>query len=138
MTAKTESGDRWERSPGYVYFIGVGDPPTAVKVGISTQRDITRRLSTLQCGNHEPLILLGVIPFEGTERPMLEAAKREAELHGQFAVLQRFRKGWAGSEWFTASPELLELVRSTATPPSQRGLPSTLAKPGPGRNAVER
>ena len=73
MPAKTESGDRWERSPGYVYFIAVGDPPVAVKVGISTQRDIVRRLSTLQCGNHEPLLLLGVIPFEGTERPTVAA-----------------------------------------------------------------
>ena len=83
MAAKTESGDRWERSNGYVYFIGVGDPPTAIKVGISTQR-------------------------------MVEAAKREAELHARFATLQRFRKGWAGSEWFTASPELIELVSLTA------------------------
>jgi hypothetical protein len=94
VTAKTESGDRWERSPGYVYFIGVGDPPTAIKVGISTHGDITRRLSTLQCGNHEALILLGVIPFEDSERPMLEAARREAELHAQFAKSQRFKKGW--------------------------------------------
>ncbi len=133
VAAKTESGERWERSPGYVYFIGVGVPPQAVKIGISTQRDIGRRLSTLQGGNHEPLTLLGVIPFEAGERPMLEAARHEAELHERFASAQRFRKGWAGSEWFTASPELFTLIAEQAVPPSARGLPSSIAKPGPGR-----
>lgn len=133
MVAKTESGDRWERSPGYVYFIGVGVPPTAIKIGVSTQRDIVRRLSTLQGGNHEPLTLLAVIPFEGGERPMVEAAKREAELHARFAPLQRFRRGWAGSEWFTASPELLDFISKETVSPSQRGLPPSIAKPGPGR-----
>jgi hypothetical protein len=133
MAAKTESADRWERAPVYVYFIGVGDPPTAIKIGISTQHDILRRLGTLQCGNPEPLILLGVTPFEGMDRPMLEASRKEAELHARFAALQRFRKGWAGSEWFTASPELLALISTTATPPQGRGLPTSIAKPGPGR-----
>lgn len=133
MAAKTESGERWERSPGYVYFIAVGDPPSAVKIGISTQRDIARRLSTLQCGNHEPLTLLGVFPFDSGERPMLKAARREAELHAQFAHLQRFRKGWAGSEWFTASRELLAIIEAETVRPEERGLAASIAKPGPGR-----
>jgi hypothetical protein len=133
MAAKTESGDRWERSPGYVYFLSVGDPPVAIKIGISTKRDILRRLGTLQCGNHEPLTLLGVIPFEGGERPMIEAYQRERELHARFAHLQRFRNGWAGSEWFTASPELVSFALSISTPPDVRGLPSSIAKLGPGK-----
>lgn len=133
MASKTESGARWERSPGFVYFIAVGQPPVAVKIGIATQRDLPRRLSTLQCGNHEPLTLIRVIPVEGQERPMLEAARLEAELHARFAHLQRFRKGWAGSEWFTFTDELQAFVAAAGVAPAERGLLDSAAKPGPGR-----
>jgi hypothetical protein len=125
--------ERWYRSPGYVYFLGVGERPTAIKIGISTQRDIRRRMGTLQCGNPEPLVLLGVIPFEGTERPMADAEQAERELHSRFAPLRLFRKGWAGSEWFASSAEILELIRDRAVSPSARNLPKTLSPLGPGR-----
>jgi len=133
MAAKSEGMEKWYRSPGYVYFVGVGERPDAIKIGISTQGFIKRRLGSLQCGNHEPLALLGVIPVDAGERPMAEAERIERELHATFAGLQRFRKGWAGSEWFTASPEILAVISERAVSPASRGLPRRVTRPGPGR-----
>lgn len=129
---KAESQDRWERSPGFVYFIAAGAPPVAVKIGISTERDLKRRFSTIQSSNHEPLTLFGLIPFRDGERPMLAAERAERSLHQRFAHLQRFRNGWTGCEWFTATPELLEFVAKEAARPDSHGLPESLAKFGPG------
>jgi len=133
MAARSESGERWERSPGYIYFIAAGSPPLAVKIGVSTQRDITRRLSTHQGSNHEPLTILRLIPVEGFERPMVEAERQERELHARFSSLCRFAPGWAGSEWFTATADLLDFVSSQGVDPEDRGVPRTIARPGPGR-----
>ena len=126
------SEDKWERSCGYVYFIAAGDPSIAVKIGISTERDLKRRFSTIQSSNHEPLSLLGVIRFEGSERPMLDAQRHEKSLHVRFARLQRMQSGWTGSEWFTATPELMEYVSSVTSPPHEHDLPCSVARHGPG------
>jgi len=99
--------DAWERSPGYVYFIAACDPPIAIKIGITVKKGLRKRLSAHQGSNHEPLTILKLIPFDNEERPMVSAQRMEQHLHEKFARLQRFEKGWAGSEWFTADPELL-------------------------------
>jgi len=130
---KTESQDRWERSPGFLYFIAASDPPIAIKIGISTQRDVRRRFSTIQGANHEPLFLLGVIPFAQGERPMLDAQRKEAELHVRFAQPQRFREGWAGSEWFTPAPELMAFISEVALLP----LSTASSHPSPSRGRVD-
>jgi hypothetical protein len=136
--AKSEVEERWERSPGYVYFIGASNPVVAVKIGISTQKDIGRRLSTHQGSNHEPLSILGILPIEIGERPMLSAEKLERQLHKKFAHLQRFKNGWAGSEWFTAAPELMDFIEKECLTPEKRLLKRSIAKPGPGlSNNVE-
>jgi len=132
MPKKTEYQDKWERSPGYVYFIAAGEPVKAVKIGVTVQRGIKRRLRGLQSANHEPLKILGVIPFEGVKRPMLAAEKKERELHQKFAHLQRFEKGWVGSEWFSVTPKLLEEIKRISVRPMSLGIVASLAKPGPG------
>jgi hypothetical protein len=60
---------------------------------------------------------------------MLAAQTREGELHRQFAHLQRFERGWVGSEWFTCAADLLDFIREHALPPDQLGLPSTIGRP---------
>lgn len=125
---KSEPMSRWESSPGFIYFISAKDPPIAIKIGISTQRDIKRRFSTIQGGNHEQLFLIGVIPFDSGDKPMLDAWKRERQLHKQFTHLQHAEDGWAGSEWFAPSVDLLCFIKANALDPSQRNLERTIYK----------
>jgi len=54
--------------------------------------------------------LLGAIPLEQGERPMLAVQPRQGELHRHFAHLQRFEREWVGSEWFTCAEELLDFI----------------------------
>jgi len=130
--SKSQSQDSWERSPGFVYFIVAGDPPVAIKIGVTTQAELQERFRTHQSSNHEPLRLVGVIPFEGGERPTREAVQKEGELHKRFSHLQRFMPGWVGSEWFTAAPELNDFISKHTVPPHQYTLPETVCRPGPG------
>ena len=129
---KDPGEERWERKAGYVYFIAAGDPPEAIKIGISTVDDIKRRLSTIQSSNHVPLRIIGLVRFEGVVRPMLAAQQRERELHELFRQAQRMRNGWTGCEWFNPTPELLALISDEAQPPSRFGVEATAAKLGPG------
>ena len=132
MAAKGAEQEIWERSEGYVYFVAAGDPPVVVKIGITTAPRLGNRVREHQGSNHEPLRLLGAIPFRDSERPMADAQAREQSLHRQFADLQRFEAGWAGSEWFTATPGLLAFIESVAKSPAELRAPESEAKPGPG------
>ena len=124
--------DEWERSPGYVYFIGAGDPVKAVKIGVTKQKGIIQMLRHHQTSNHEPLRILAVIPFEATERPMLKAEEKEKELRTKFAHLQRFKSGWIGSEWFTVSDDLLAEIDKIGIKPKELGIKDSVIIPGPG------
>lgn len=124
----------WRTDPSYVYFIGAGELHVAIKIGVSAQKSMRDRLGTIQGGNHEPLYLLGVIPFNEGERAGLDAYDKEKELHGRFSKLQRFKPTYAGSEWFTVSPELTEFIERETTKPQTLGLEVTAATPGPGRS----
>jgi hypothetical protein len=97
---RSEFQDRWERSAGYVYFLAAGDPPIAIKIGITTQATLKPRVMRIQGSNHEPLPLLGVIAISDGERPMNAALQLEGELHRQFFHLQRFERGRVAVEWF--------------------------------------
>ncbi|MGA2446306.1 MAG: GIY-YIG nuclease family protein [Opitutaceae bacterium] len=112
--------DWWARD-AVVYFIGAGQPLVAVKIGVSTWSTVARRLAALQSSNHEPLELLGVIPYRGIPLPMKEAETRERSLHLQFARWQRTREGKRGYEWFTAVPELLAFIAAETQPPATFG-----------------
>jgi hypothetical protein len=118
---KSADQDKWERSPGYVYFIAAGDPPMAVKIGITIQSGLKQRLRAHQSLNHEPLHILKLIPFDSQERPMVAAQELESELHTKYLKFQRFQSGWAGSEWFTASSELLDDISRIGVIPADLG-----------------
>ena len=126
----------WWRSPGLVYFLSVGEPAIAVKVGMlaaGSKGDLViavrRRLSQIQTSNHEHVQLLGAIPFVDGEYPTKAAEDKERELHLKFKHLCRFKLGSRGGEWFTASPELLDHIRLVSTPPEALKLPRSVAEP---------
>jgi hypothetical protein len=130
----------WWRCRGVVYFVAAGDPPVAVKIGVAAQtgtRDlktvVVRRLSQIQSSNHEPIQLLGVIPFTEGEHPMRKAEERERELHLEFSSLQRFKPHSRGCEWFTASPELLAHIEQITVAPEALGLRRSVCTPIVGR-----
>lgn len=121
----------WEVQPGFLYFVGAGTPPVAIKIGISTQGTIRRRLRSLQSSNHEPLHILGLIPFEDIEKPMAAANRLELELHEEFAANRRLIDG-PGNEWFNASEELLTAISERAQPARVFSIPECVATIGPG------
>ena len=131
LRTKSETQDKWERSQAVVYLIAAGKPPQAIKIGITgrSAKSVTHRLRAIQGANHMFVELLGVIPFEQGERPMLAAQTREGELHRQFAALQRFERGWVGCEWFTFGEDLSRFIADHTTPPEQLGLPRTIGRP---------
>ena len=69
-----------------------------------------------------------MIPFDDGDAPMVAAMKLEGELHRRFADTQRAEHGWAGSEWFAASAELLQFIRDSTTEPATRQLERTIYK----------
>src|SRR5882757_6108885 len=106
----------WWRCPGVLYFVAVGEPHFAVKIGVAAQtgtRDllssVKRRLDQIQSSNHEPIQLIGIVHFEKHkyEYPMRQADALERELHNEFQHLARFARDTRGSEWFNCSKELL-------------------------------
>lgn len=126
----TESTLEWWSSPGLVYFVSVGSPPIAVKIGMAAQTKkntlrstVIRRLSQIQSSNHELVKLIGIVYFTDGEYPTRNAEILERELHLEFEHLQRFKKHSRGAEWFTAEPELLEKVKSVASDPEGYDLP---------------
>ena len=114
---RTSEQEDWWRSPGYVYFIAAGDPPAAIKIGVTKMDKLKDRIREHQSSNHETLSFLGVLPFLDSEYPMKDAEIHEQKLHNKFVKFQR-RKG-AGHEWFTANPELIEFIERNATPVSE-------------------
>jgi hypothetical protein len=121
----------WELQPGFVYFIGAGLPPKAVKIGISTMSTMRKRLRTLQTSNHEPLYILGLVDFQEGEKPMALANHLELELHEKFSEQRRFKSG-PGNEWFNATDELLQYISDVAGPPDKYDLADCTATTGPG------
>lgn len=126
----------WERSPGYIYFIGADDPPAAVKIGIARQIDVRKRLAVHQGSNHLPLRLLGVISVEEGDRPMKAAETREAELHNRFQEIRIYKKYTPGGEWFKATPELIDFIGRHTTPPEALVLPVSVCEASPSFSAA--
>ena len=125
---------KWWGCPGVVYFLGVGEPIVAVKIGMLAVTDkftvlsaVARRLSQIQTSNHEPVQVLGLINFDGSEFPTRDAEVLERELHLEFSHLARFKSGTKGAEWFHSSPALLEKISQIATEPEKLGIPRSFA-----------
>jgi hypothetical protein len=123
----------WQKSPGFVYFLRAGN---AIKIGVASvptektmAQAISRRFKQIQSSNHERLELLGIIRFEGGERPTLRAETRERELHTQFKSSLRFKMHSIAAEWFNSSDELLAFVQENAEPPEVLGVARHVANP---------
>ncbi|HEU0153181.1 MAG TPA: GIY-YIG nuclease family protein [Arenimonas sp.] len=132
--AAAESTRKWWACPGVVYFLGVGDPIVAVKIGMLaiTERltlasAVRRRLSQIQTSNHEPIHVLGLIHFSGSDFPTRDAEIRERELHLEFEHLGRFKAGTKGAEWFSSSPELLRRIAEVSKAPEELGVERCIA-----------
>lgn len=115
---------KWWSCPGLVYFLSVGDPPIAVKIGMlaitaghSAATAMRRRLATIQCSNHEIVRVLSTIRFESGPYPTKDAEDTERRLHQEFVHLARFKSGTRGAEWFSAAPDLLHRIAELAGPP---------------------
>jgi hypothetical protein len=114
---------KWWRSPGVIYFLAAGTPATAIKIGVTTRATLLDRMKKTQAHNHEPIELLGVIRFSDGEFPTRDAEDQARGLHGEYSHLCRFKPHTRGSEWFTASPELLAMIAESAITPETLGFP---------------
>lgn len=130
----SESTRQWWACSGVVYFLGVGEPVVAVKIGmlavspqLTLESALRRRLSHIQTSNHEPVHVLGVIHFCDGDYPTRDAEIQERELHLEFEHLARFKAGTKGAEWFHCSPALLAKIQEASTPPEVLGLPRCIA-----------
>jgi len=133
-TLAAPSTIKWWSCPGVVYFLGVGNPTFAIKIGMlavtenfNLQTAVARRIGQMQTSNHEPIEILGIISFTKSEYPTRSAETRERELHNKYSHLARFKSGTKGAEWFNSSPELLAEIQLTSEPPESIGLPRCFA-----------
>lgn len=86
------------RKSEFVYFIRA-ELTGLIKIGVS--RDMEKRLSALQTGSPDKLVVLGVIRCTSPR-------ERELQLHGMF------RRDWDHGEWFRPSEALLSLIAAEA------------------------
>jgi hypothetical protein len=126
----------WWRCPGIVYFLTVGSPAIAVKIGmfaITPKTDLRsamiRRLSSIQSSNHELVEIYRVIHFSDGDFPTKAAEDFERQMHNDFRYLARFKPGTRGSEWFTVTQELLARINDVAVPPEALDLPKAIGVP---------
>ena len=117
------STQRWWSSPGLLYFLAVGEPEIAIKIGMlalargqSPAEGMRRRLSQIQSSNHELVYVLGVIHFRDGKHPTKDAEDLERELHEKYRHLARFAAETRGAEWFNSSSELLANINELTRP----------------------
>jgi hypothetical protein len=125
---------KWWSCPGVLYFLGVGDPIVAVKIGmlaitenLNLQTAVARRVGQMQTSNHEPIQILGLMSFLDCDFPTRTAETRERELHIKYAHQARFKAGTKGSEWFNSSAELLDEILAISVRPESLGIPRCFA-----------
>ena len=125
----------WWRSPGILYFFAAGNPPIAIKIGVTSvgkggtfQQAIRKRFKAIQSHNHESIELLGIIRFTEGETPMGAAETHERELHVKFGSSQRFKRHTLAAEWFTPTDDLLAYIRDHAETPEVLGVPAIIAQ----------
>jgi len=125
----------WWQCPGLVYFLTVGEPIVAVKIGMlaitpktNIKSALVRRLSSIQSSNHELVTVLGLVHFTSGQYPTKDAEDLERKLHIEFQHLGRFKVGTRGAEWFTCSSELLDRIRALSVAPESLGLPRAVGE----------
>lgn len=109
-------GHPWYAKAGIVYFLAAGDPPQAIKIGVSTDEAFEERKKAIQSANHERIEVIGLIRFDQEKYalPMVEAERCERQLHQQFSQHCRSLPGTVGHEWFNPALELLQFIRENA------------------------
>lgn len=127
-TQQPKFSSDWYSKPGVVYFIAAGQPFKAVKIGVTQKAKVEQRLRAIQCDNHEPVELLGVLVFDRDGKTVRDAEQMEQRLHGEFAAFQLIQDGRVGHEWFKAENALLSYIQANATPPEKMGFRRTFAK----------
>ncbi len=127
--SSNENQLKWWRSPGVIYFLAAGSPAIAIKIGVTTRATLLDRMKKTQTHNHESIELLGVIRFSEGDFPTRDAEDQERTLHARFAHLCRFKQNTRGAEWFTASPELLEMIAESAISPETLGISRSVGIP---------
>jgi hypothetical protein len=100
----------WYSRDAVIYFLAAGNPPKAIKIGMTGRKDLGRRMLTIQGSNHERISLLKAIEFVGGDKPAKRAENEERKLHIKFASLQRSKRGLVGSEWFNWQEPLISFV----------------------------
>jgi hypothetical protein len=128
------STQTWWACHGVAYFLGVGDPVVAVKIGVlaitsqfTLKSAVRRRLAQIQTSNHEPVQILGLKLFESGRFPTRDPEVLERQLHIEFSHLARFKPGTKGSEWFHSSPQLFQRIAELLVPPEQLDVPRYIA-----------
>ena len=131
----SESTREWWSCPGVVYFLTVGDPILAVKIGMfavtaktNLKSAMVRRLSSIQSSNHELVQVYGVRTFTEGVYPTKDAEDFERQLHNEYSHLARFKSGTRGAEWFDASSDLLTRIGEIASPPESFDLPRMIGE----------
>lgn len=131
----SDSTRKWWQCPGVVYFLSVGNPIIAVKIGMfavtpktNLRSAMVRRLSSIQSSNHELVEVYRARTFTEGDYPTKDAEDFERELHNEFSHLARFEPGTRGAEWFDASPDLLTRIGELSYPPESLGLPKYIGK----------
>jgi hypothetical protein len=134
LTTDNEKQAAWWRRGGLVYFFAAGQPPKAIKIGVTSVEEgrtisesLRSRLSSIQSSNHETIELLGVIRFVAGEFPTRDAEVKERELHVQYAHLQRFKAHTRAAEWFNVSDDLLAEIEASTEKPETLGVPRIIA-----------
>jgi hypothetical protein len=118
-----------------VYFLSVGEPIVAVKIGMfavtpkTTLRSaMARRLASIQSSNHELVEVYRVRVFTEGDYPTKDAEDFERQLHNEFSHLARFKPGSRGAEWFDASSDLLSRIQSIGASPESLDLPKRIGE----------
>lgn len=131
----TMSTQQWWSCPGLLYFLAVGEPSVAIKIGMlaltkgqSPSEGIRRRLSQIQSSNHELVYVLGAIHFNEGRHPTKDAEDLERELHLKYRNLARFAADSRGAEWFNAASELIAEVHERTQAYTCLKLPRTIGR----------
>jgi hypothetical protein len=108
---KEKYSDQYFSRKAVIYFIAAGnDPIKAVKIGVTARNTVSTRLRSIQSANHERIGLLKVSEFLDDNHPGLNAERHEAELHREFASLQRAKAWTVGAEWFNWAEPLIQFI----------------------------
>jgi hypothetical protein len=95
---------RQEKNRPCVYFLRCGN---FVKIGKTTYGSLNNRISALQTGNPDPMILIGLIP-DKTYTTSKSSCALEYDLHNRFSHLRKT------GEWFEWSHEIQDFLREAA------------------------